>query len=94
VVEGIQVFAGQRSEPFFLDVRMIERTVATGKVSFKPKGSDTLYGTNILAIVMKIEWRKMLKGGPLFAVVCETLTIYRPKSMASKVTVRRRKQQP
>jgi len=72
-IDGVQVFAGQRSEPFFLDVRMIEKTVATGKLSFKPKGSDTLYGTNILAIVIKIEWRKMLKGGPVFAVVCETL---------------------
>jgi hypothetical protein len=73
VDEGLQVFAGQRSEPFFLDVRMIEKTVATGKLSFKPKGSDTLYGTNILAIVIKFDWRKTLKGGPLFAVVCETL---------------------
>ena len=73
VDDGVQVFAGQRSEPFFLDVRMIEKTVATGKLSFKPKGSDTLYGTNILAIVIKFDWRKMLKGGPLFAVVCETL---------------------
>jgi hypothetical protein len=71
--DGVQVFAGQRSEPFFLDVRMIEKTVATGKLSFKPKGSDTLYGTNILAIVIKLEWRKMLDDGPLFAVVCETL---------------------
>ena len=71
--DGAQVFAGQRSEPFFLDVRMIEKTVATGKLSFKPKGSDTLYGTNILAIVIKFEWRKILKGGPLFAIVCETL---------------------
>jgi hypothetical protein len=26
-VDGVQVFAGQRSEPFFLDVRMIEKTV-------------------------------------------------------------------
>ncbi|MBV9531001.1 MAG: DUF4331 family protein, partial [Bradyrhizobium sp.] len=73
VDDGVQVFAGQRSEPFFLDVRMIEKTATTGKLSFKPKGSDTLYGTNILAIVIKLEWRKMLRGGPLFAVVCETL---------------------
>src|SRR5262245_2408562 len=71
--DGVQVFAGQRSEPFFLDVRMVEKTAVTGKLSFKPKGSDTLYGTNILAIVVKFDWRKMLKGGPLFAVVCETL---------------------
>ena len=73
VGDGVQVYAGQRSEPFFLDVRMIEKTAATGKLSFKPKGSDTLYGTNILAIVVKFDWRKMLEGGPLFAVVCETL---------------------
>jgi hypothetical protein len=73
VDDGVQVFAGQRSEPFFLDVRMIEKTVATGKLSFKPKGSDTLYGTNILAIVIKLEWQKILEGGPLFAIVCETL---------------------
>jgi hypothetical protein len=71
--EGVQVFAGQRSDPFFLDVRMIEKTVATGKLSFKPKGSDTLYGTNVLSIVLKLEWRKALGGGPLFAIVCETL---------------------
>ena len=69
----VQVFAGQRSEPFFLDVRMIEKTVETGKLSFKPKGSDTLYGTNILAIVIKFEWRKVLQSGPLFAIVCETV---------------------
>src|SRR5262249_54155390 len=73
VDDGVQVFAGQRSDPFFLDVRMIEKTAATGKLSFKPKGSDTLYGTNILAIALKLEWRNVLKGGPLFAVVCETL---------------------
>ncbi|SDI24495.1 MULTISPECIES: DUF4331 family protein [Bradyrhizobium] len=69
----VQVFAGQRSEPFFLDVRMIEKTVATGQLAFKKVGSDTLYGTNILAIVLKVEWRTLLKGGPMFAVVCETL---------------------
>src|SRR5262249_17908777 len=73
VDDGVQVFAGQRSDPFFLDVRMIEKTMATSKIAFKPKGSDTLYGTNILGIVLKLEWRKVLKGGPLFAVVCETL---------------------
>jgi Domain of unknown function (DUF4331) len=71
--DGVQVFAGQRSEPFFLDVRMIERTVATRKLSFKSIGSDTLYGTNILAIVLKLEWAKVLEDGPLFAIVCETL---------------------
>lgn len=71
--EGVQVFAGQRSDPFFLDVRMVEKTVKTGELAFKEVGSDTLYGTNVLAIILKVEWARLLKGGPLFAVVCETL---------------------
>jgi hypothetical protein len=71
--DGVHVFAGQRSEPFFLDVRMIEKTVATGQLAFKKIGADTLYGTNVLAIVLKVEWAKLLKGGPMFALVCETL---------------------
>jgi hypothetical protein len=52
---------------------MIEKTVATGQLAFKKIGSDTLYGTNILAIVLRVEWKTLLKGGPMFAVVCETL---------------------
>src|SRR5262249_47169881 len=70
---GMRVFAGQRSEPFFLDVRMIEKTVATRQIAFKKVGSDTLYGTNVLSIVLEVEWAKLLDGGPMFAVVCETL---------------------
>ena len=72
--EGVHVFAGQRSDPFFLDVRMIEKTVETGKLSFKEVGSDTLYGTNVLAIVLQVEWARLFRGGSMFAVVCETLT--------------------
>lgn len=36
-------------------------------------GSDTLYGTNVLSIVLELEWAKLLDGGPMFAIVCETL---------------------
>ena len=71
--EGLRVFAGQRSDPFFLDVRMTEKTVASRKLAFKKVGSDTLYGTNVLSIVLKVDWPKVLKGGPMFAIVCETL---------------------
>jgi len=70
---GVRVFAGQRSEPFFLDVRMIEKTVATRQIAFKKVGSDTLYGTNVLSIVLEVEWEKLFGGAPMFAVVCETL---------------------
>ncbi len=72
--EGLHVFAGQRSDPFFLDGPMAGKTLATRQLAFKQVGSDRLYGKNVLGIVLTIEWATVLKGGPMFAVVCETLT--------------------
>ena len=72
--KGLQIFAGQRSDPFFLDGPMAERTIATRQLAFKEVGSDRLYGKNVLGIVLRIEWATMLKGGPMFAVVGETLS--------------------
>ena len=72
--KGIQVFAGQRSDPFFLDGPMAERTIATRRLAFKDTGSDRLYGKNVLGIVLRIEWATLLQGGPMFAVVGETLS--------------------
>jgi hypothetical protein len=71
---GVQVFAGQRSDPFFLDGPMAEKTIAIKKLAFKEVGSDRLYGKNVLGIVLRVEWATVLKGGPMFAVVGETLT--------------------
>src|SRR5207245_11412959 len=71
---GLHVCAGQRSDPFFLDGPMAAQTLATRQLAFKQVGSDRLYGKNVLGIVLKIEWATLLKGGPMFAVVCETLT--------------------
>ena len=72
--EGLQVFAGQRSDPFFLDGPMAAQTLATRQLAFKPVGSDRLYGKNVLGIVVRLEWATLLKGGPMFAIACETLT--------------------
>ena len=73
-LEGLNVFAGQRSDPFFLDGPMAAQTLATRQLAFKQVGSDRLYGKNVLGIVLKIEWATLLQGGPMFALVCETLT--------------------
>src|SRR6266566_6141266 len=72
--EGLHVFAGQRSDPFFLDGPMAAKTLATRQLAFKQVGSDRLYGKNVLGIVLRIEWATLLKSGPIFAVVGETLT--------------------
>ena len=53
---------------------MIEKTLVTKQLAFKKVGSDRLYGKNVLGIVLKIEWATLLKGGPMFAIVGETLT--------------------
>jgi hypothetical protein len=70
---GLRIFAGKRSEPFFLDVHTILESAETRQLAFKKVGSDTLYGTNVLSIVLELEWAKLLAGGPMFAIVCETL---------------------
>ena len=70
---GVRVFAGQRSDPFFLDVHTILESVETRRLAFKKVGSDTLYGTNVLSIVLELEWATLLNGGPMFAIVSETL---------------------
>jgi hypothetical protein len=43
---------------------MARKTMATRQIAFKTIGSDLLYGKNVLGIVLKIEWAKLLKGGP------------------------------
>ena len=53
---------------------MIEKTIVTRQFAFKEVGSDRLYGKNVLGIVLKIEWATVLKGGPMFAIVGETLS--------------------
>ena len=72
--KGVRIFVGQRSDPFFLDGPMAEKTIGIRKLAFKDVGSDRLYGKNVLGIVLKIEWATVLKGGPIFAVVGETLS--------------------
>ena len=72
--QGLQLFAGQRSDPFFLDGPMAERTIASRQLAFKEVGSDRLYGKNVLGIVLRIEWPTLLEGGPMFDVVAETLS--------------------
>jgi Domain of unknown function (DUF4331) len=96
--KGLEIFAGQRSDPFFLDGPMAERTIVTRQLAFKDVGSDRLYGKNVLGMVLRIEWPTLLKGGPIFAVVAETLSggkkpvrlerVGRPESRTS-VSVRR-----
>jgi hypothetical protein len=72
---GLRVFAGLRSDPFILDGPAIKETLATHRLAFKEVGSNQLLGANVLSLVLEVECATLLGGGPLFAVVGETLAV-------------------
>jgi hypothetical protein len=67
---GVRVFAGVRSDPWFLD---LGKTIKFNKGEPVPRtsGSNGLQGTNILSIVVEVDKRKL--GTPLLAVTAQTI---------------------
>jgi len=74
---GLRVFAGLRSDPFILNGLAIIETLQTRRLAFKEAGTNKLYGANVLSLVLEVECATLLGGGPLFAVVAETLAVGR-----------------
>jgi hypothetical protein len=78
---GVRVFAGLRSEPFFLDFPALQQTMMTGTLAFKPVGTLQgprgldLLGANVLALVVEfpIAALRSLGVDSLVTVVGETL---------------------
>jgi hypothetical protein len=73
--DGLRVFAGLRSDPFFLDLPALQETVRGGRLAFKETGSNSLAGFNVLSVVVEADCAPLLRDGrgPLFAVVAETV---------------------
>jgi Domain of unknown function (DUF4331) len=72
--DGLRVFAGLRSDPFFLDLPAFQETVRSGRLAFKKVGTNSLAGFNVLSAVVEVDCASLLRaGGPLFAVVGETV---------------------
>jgi hypothetical protein len=73
--DGVRVFAGLRSDPFFLDLPALQATVRGWRLAFKETGRNSLAGFNVLGVVVEADCAPLLRaaGGPLFAVVGETL---------------------
>jgi hypothetical protein len=78
--DGVRVYAGLRSEPFFLDFPAMQETMMTGKLAFKPvgriqgpRGLDP--GSNVLALVVDIPIAPLRARGfdGLIAAVGETV---------------------
>jgi hypothetical protein len=66
---GIKVFAGVRSDPWFLDLVKTLKFNA-GQITTGP-GVNGLYGQNVLTIAVELDKSRL--GGPLLAITAQTV---------------------
>jgi hypothetical protein len=71
---GLRVFAGPRSDPFFLDLDGLREMLKNQRFAFTDPGPNGLAGHNVLSIVVEVDAATMLGAGPLLAVIAETGT--------------------
>ena len=74
-LDGLRVYAGLRSDPFFIDLPAWQESLETGRLAFKQEGQNIADGFNALGVVVEVDGKLLLKNGdpPLFAVVGETV---------------------
>jgi hypothetical protein len=74
-LDGLRVYAGLRSDPFFIDLPAWQESLKTGRLAFKQEGQNSLAGFNALGVVVEVDGKLLPKNGapPLFAVVAETV---------------------
>jgi hypothetical protein len=68
--DGLQVYAGLRSDPFFIDLPAFLGSVENDELAFRDPGENSLTNANALGLVVEVD-RELLQrgGGPLFGVV-------------------------
>lgn len=74
-IDGLRVYAGLRSDPFFIDLPAWQESLGTGRLAFKQEGQNSLAGFNALGVVVEVDGKLLPKNGasPLLAVVAETV---------------------
>ena len=77
---GLRIFAGQRLDPFFLDLAAESANHVLERLTFRTEGINTGEGANCLSIVVEFDIATVLgpDTGPLLGVVGETLTAGHP----------------
>ena len=76
---GMRVFAGLASDPFFMDVEATLRTDLTGKLSFDTP-ANTVQSRDVLAIVVEVPFAALVErfsGATLIAAIAETVVTRR-----------------
>ncbi|WEO92862.1 DUF4331 family protein [Streptomyces sp. FXJ1.172] len=73
---GVRCYAGLRLDPFFMDVAKEVETRASRRLAFVPKGTNTLEGADVLALVAEADVPRLFgaASGSVFAVAAETVT--------------------
>ena len=73
--DGLRVFAGLRSDPFFIDLPALFESQKTERLAFKDPGDNSLDGANVLSLVVEVDTKRLPSNGrpPLFGAVGETV---------------------
>ncbi|WP_031174174.1 DUF4331 family protein [Streptomyces durhamensis] len=73
---GVRFYAGLRLDPFFMDVLKEVETRARKRLSFQPKGTNSLEGNDVLSIVVELDVAEALgtDAGTVFGVAAESVT--------------------
>ena len=80
--DGMRVFAGLVSDPFFMDVEAALRTTNSGKLFFAKKGVNTVQFRDILSIVVEVPFAPIISGFDgvtLVGAIAENLVTRRGK---------------
>jgi hypothetical protein len=71
--DGLAVFAGLASDPFFFQIDSILETYKTGKLALGTRTTNTMEGADVLGLVVEVDCTRWLPDTPVLAVVGETL---------------------
>ncbi|MBV8106340.1 MAG: DUF4331 family protein [Hyphomicrobiales bacterium] len=74
--DGVRVFAGLIGDPFFMDVEAALATDASGKLSFKREGTNTVQSRDVLSIVVELPFAPIVerfRGVTLVGAVAEMI---------------------
>ena len=73
--DALSVYAGLRSDPFFIDLPALQKSMMSGQLAFSDPGTNSLVGADGLGIVVEADCGPLLTGGrgPMFAVAAETV---------------------
>ena len=73
--DALSVYAGLRSDPFFIDLPAFAKSMMSGQLAFSDPGTNSLMGADVLGIVVEADCAPLLTAGqgPLFAVAAETV---------------------